>query len=78
MANNVVDAVGRGVLYHGLGWLKFNFRGVGNSRGSFGGGAGEQEDLKAAITFAQDHPGVDPARIGVCGFIICQILGALR
>ncbi len=31
--------------------LRFNFRGVGRSLGSFSDGAGEQEDLRAAVSF---------------------------
>jgi len=68
MDSNVVDAVCRGVLNQGLGWLKFNFRGVGKSSGSFDGGIGEQEDLKAAIFFAAGNTMVDPQKIGVCGY----------
>ncbi len=31
--------------------LRFNFRGVGRSAGSFGDGAGEQDDFRAALAF---------------------------
>jgi alpha/beta superfamily hydrolase len=31
--------------------LRFNFRGVGRSEGSFSDGIGEQEDLRAALAF---------------------------
>jgi alpha/beta superfamily hydrolase len=36
-----------------LGWpvLRFNFRGVGDSTGSYGEGRGEQEDVRAALDF---------------------------
>src|SRR5579884_3350027 len=38
-----------------LGWpvLRFNFRGVGASTGSFGNGIGEQEDARAAVDFLE-------------------------
>ncbi len=38
-----------------LGWpvLRFNFRGVGASTGSFGDGIGEQEDARAAVDFLE-------------------------
>jgi alpha/beta superfamily hydrolase len=40
--------------------LRFNFRGVGGSEGSFDEGRGEREDVKAAVDWlAERHPGVD-------------------
>jgi hypothetical protein len=39
--------------------LRFNFRGVGASGGSFDNGAGEMEDFRAALDFVHDrYPGV--------------------
>src|SRR5579864_8288760 len=32
-----------------VGWTRFNFRGVGTSEGSYGGGRGEVEDTRAVI-----------------------------
>jgi alpha/beta superfamily hydrolase len=48
MDNNVVITL-QGV-FQGLGWgtLRFNFRGVGQSTGTYADGIGEQEDLLAA------------------------------
>jgi len=38
--------------------LRFNFRGVGRSSGSFDGGPGEQDDFRAALDFVHDrYPG---------------------
>jgi len=38
--------------------LRFNFRGAGTSAGSFDGGSGEQDDLRAALDFMQArYPG---------------------
>ena len=39
----------------GVAAVRFNFRGVGRSAGTFDAGAGEQEDFRAAITFAQER-----------------------
>ena len=54
MHNNVVGAIAR--LYQTLGYstLRFNFRGVGSSQGSYSDGIGEQEDVKAAIAYLAD------------------------
>lgn len=51
MNNNVVMAITR--VYQKLGYttLRFNFRGVGSSQGSYGDGIGEQEDVRAAIAY---------------------------
>ena len=43
----------------GVAALRFNFRGVGLSAGSFDAGPGEQDDFRAAIAFAQTRfPGL--------------------
>jgi alpha/beta superfamily hydrolase len=51
MHNSVVDTMAK--VYGELGWstLRFNFRGVGASQGSYDQGQGEQYDLQAAIDF---------------------------
>jgi uncharacterized protein len=39
--------------------LRFNFRGVGRSEGSFAGGPGEREDFSAALDYvAAEYPGL--------------------
>jgi alpha/beta superfamily hydrolase len=49
MHNNVVRAVAHAYQEEGHSTLRFNFRGVENSEGDFGDGAGEQEDVRAAL-----------------------------
>ena len=51
MNNNVVYAAER--AFHSRGWatLCFNFRGVGRSTGSYGGGEAEVADVAAALGF---------------------------
>ncbi|OPY79612.1 MAG: Alpha/beta hydrolase family protein [Syntrophorhabdus sp. PtaU1.Bin153] len=51
MDNNVVHAIEEGFSAKGFTTLKFNFRGVGESKGFHGEGAGEVEDLLAAVRF---------------------------
>ena len=41
----------------GVAALRFNFRGVGSSAGTFDAGPGEKEDFKAAITFVNERFG---------------------
>ncbi len=54
MHNNVVDAIEKGFSEKGYTTLKFNFRGVGRSKGNYEDGIGEIKDVKAAITYMQN------------------------
>ena len=52
MRNNVVQALFDSLPLDGIGTLRYNFRGVGNSGGSHGNGALEVLDSQAAFAFA--------------------------
>ncbi|MGD8228948.1 MAG: alpha/beta hydrolase [Desulfobacteraceae bacterium] len=54
MHNNVVEAVVQAYREKGYSTLRFNFRGVGGSRGSYDNGVGEQEDVKSALKYLFD------------------------
>ncbi len=54
MYNNVVDTVSRAYHKNGYTTLRFNFRGVGGSQGSYSDGGGEQEDVGAAVSYLAD------------------------
>ena len=54
MHNNVVRAVCNTYQNSDYTTLRFNFRGVGNSQGSYGDGIGEQEDVRSAIAYLAD------------------------
>jgi alpha/beta superfamily hydrolase len=54
MHNNVVISITNTYQKMGYTTLRFNFRGVGNSQGSYGDGVGEQVDVRAAITYLAD------------------------
>ncbi|MBM4391062.1 MAG: alpha/beta hydrolase [Deltaproteobacteria bacterium] len=49
MHNKVVYWIARGLAQLGLATLRFNYRGVGLSEGSYDEGQGEQDDIHAAI-----------------------------
>jgi alpha/beta superfamily hydrolase len=55
MDNNVVMAAWDTVLRRGYSALRFNFRGVGRSGGTFDNGIGEVSDL-AAVVNSMDYP----------------------
>ena len=48
MYNNVVEALQEAFASEGISTLRFNFRGVGSSTGSYSEGVGEKEDIWAA------------------------------
>ncbi len=54
MRNNVVGSLWRALPQDGLLALRFNFRGVGASEGSFENGIGEARDLRGAIRFVEE------------------------
>jgi len=53
MQNKVVTIVARALRELGWHTLRFNFRGVGESQGSFDDGVGELEDLHSVMAWAQ-------------------------
>ena len=60
MNNNVVYRMAKALEERaGAAVLRFNFRGVGRSTGSYGEGVGEAEDVRVALNFmAERHPGL--------------------
>lgn len=54
MHNNVVLTIAQAYQKKGCATLRFNFRGVGSSQGSYSDGVGEQEDVRAAISCLKD------------------------
>lgn len=53
MQNKVAHTLARSFLGLGFAALRFNFRGVGSSEGSFDDGSGELDDVLSAITWAR-------------------------
>ncbi len=53
--NNVVWTVARAFQSRKMATLRFNFRGVGDSSGTYGEGRGEIEDLAAALEFLKSR-----------------------
>jgi alpha/beta superfamily hydrolase len=62
MHNKVVFRAAKAALLLGLPTLRFNFRGAGHSVGTFTGGDGEREDVRAAL----DYLGVRFPGLPVC------------
>jgi hypothetical protein len=68
MDNNVVTAVCSALAVGSIATLRFNFRGAGNSGGSFNDGFGEQDDLRAAVDFLLTLKEIDRRKIGLAGY----------
>ena len=68
MQNGVVTAVWEALASRRIAALRFNFRGVGRSEGSFNEGIGERDDVRAALEVALSTEGVDSNRVGLAGY----------
>ena len=75
MDNNVVVNVCQALFKKSIMSLRFNFRGVGRSEGHFSHGTGEQEDVKAAISFLRSEKKPDPLRLGLAGYSAGAVFG---
>lgn len=68
MNNKVVHTLARTLAGKGFATIRFNFRGVGESEGSYADGRGEVEDARAIIDHARQHwPGL-PVWLGGFSF----------
>ncbi len=74
MHNNVVYALMSAAGQAGLSTLRFNFRGVGSSGGSFGGGKAEREDVLAAASWLG---GRASGPLALLGYSFGAIVGSL-
>jgi alpha/beta superfamily hydrolase len=65
MHNKVVYRLARGLRAAGAAVLRFNYRGVNLSEGSYAGGEGELDDARAALSFLRGrYPELDYALAG--------------
>ena len=79
MHNKVVYRIAKGFCRTGAAVLRFNFRGVGTSDGTFDDGPGEMADYRAALDFmAARYPGVELWAAGFSfGAWVAMTVGAL-
>jgi alpha/beta superfamily hydrolase len=55
MDNSIVETLTETLFAGGISSLRFNFRGVGRSTGTFDDGRGEQDDVLAAVSFMEEQ-----------------------
>ena len=68
MNNVIVSTIAFEASQKGMGSLRFDFRGVGQSEGEFTNAEGVSEDLKHALSFTRNFTGVDDKRVGIVGY----------
>ena len=67
--NKVAQTLAKTFFALGYVSIRFNFRGVGQSEGAFDDGAGETDDARAALAYAQRRFAADPPRpVVLAGF----------
>jgi len=75
MHSKVVHTVYKVLTEAGHPTLRFNFRGVGMSEGSYSGGDGEVGDVAAAAAYARSQTGIAP--LWLAGFSFGSWVGAM-
>ncbi len=68
MHTHILRTLGAALPARGIAALRFNFRGVQGSEGTFSDGRGELHDLRGAIDYLAARCDVDPERIGLAGY----------
>jgi putative ATPase len=68
MFNNVVAAICGAVSQQGIAAFRFNFRGVDESEGQFGGGVAERDDVRAALEFVTSSDKINAGKVGLVGY----------
>ena len=68
MYNVIVASLANSLCTAGIAALRFHFRGVDMSEGSFDGGIGEIEDALEAMNFLSLNENVDASRVGIAGY----------
>lgn len=79
MDNNVVEAIVEAYGGKGYTTLRFNFRGVGGSEGTYDNGRGEQDDVRAAVAHLvqRGRTSIDLAGYSFGAWVNGQCMGGL-
>ncbi|MBC7545112.1 MAG: alpha/beta fold hydrolase [Candidatus Sericytochromatia bacterium] len=72
--NKIMVLAARQMHAMGISWLRFNFRGVGGSTGTFGGKDAEIADVRAALNYLRQA--VPGAALGLLGYSFGSYVGS--
>lgn len=64
----LVVAIAEELARRGIAALRFNFRGVGRSQGTYAGGEGEMADVAGALDFLEGQESVESERLYLVGY----------
>jgi alpha/beta superfamily hydrolase len=64
----LVVAIAKGLAQRSVVALRFNFRGVGHSQGTYANGKGEMADVAGALDFLEGQKSVDRERLYLVGY----------
>lgn len=78
MHNKVAYTLARSFYHQGAAALRFNYRGVGESAGSYAGGPGEIEDARAALAYLRRRWPDRPTYLGGFSFGAAVALGVAQ
>jgi alpha/beta superfamily hydrolase len=68
MSSNVVFDICEALAKQQIAALRFNFRGVRGSGGTYGEGIGEREDIRSALAVVSAETRVEREKIGLAGY----------
>ena len=68
MYNSVVMGICHALTRVGIASLRFNFRGVGRSQGTYDEGRGETEDALAALGLLASSESIEEGSVGIAGY----------
>lgn len=68
MYDTVVVSIAKSLGDKGIATLRFNFRGVGESEGEYGGGIKERQDAANAIDYVLSRSEIAVGKIGLAGY----------
>ncbi len=74
----LVRTIARSLAGVGILALRFNFRGVGASEGSFDNGCGEVDDVAGALKWLAVQPKADPERLALVGYSFGAVMAIFQ
>jgi alpha/beta superfamily hydrolase len=78
MAVPLVQTIAQTLAESGIAALRFNFRSVGASEGTFENGRGEVGDVAGALDWLSGRPEVDPGRLALVGYSFGAIMAVFQ